>query len=165
MESWSNLLTEFQGRVVMDLIKMECEVDPFDLLYDNKYKLEENKSSSEEGNSSYLEVTGMKTECVDHSYEIKSEIKIEHTPMPTSFAFVKCEIDEDLSHVDRAQQEQKLEISSEEDEVLTRRIATSSKKNSSNFDSFADEENAIVCQIPNNSDTSEKPVRTREAFL
>ncbi|XP_069669256.1 uncharacterized protein [Periplaneta americana] len=146
----------------MDLIKMECEVDPFDLLYDNTYKLEENKSSSEEGNSSHLEVTEMKIECVEHSYEIKSEIKVDNTPMPTSLAFVNCEIDEDLLDVDRVEQEEKLEISSEEDEVLTERIATSSKKNASEFGSIAHEENAKLCQIPNHSDTSEEPVRTRD---
>ncbi|XP_069669258.1 zinc finger protein 732-like isoform X3 [Periplaneta americana] len=104
------------NNVVMDLIKMECEVDPFDLLYDNTYKLEENKSSSEE----------------------------------------------DLLDVDRVEQEEKLEISSEEDEVLTERIATSSKKNASEFGSIAHEENAKLCQIPNHSDTSEEPVRTRD---
>ncbi|XP_069672959.1 uncharacterized protein [Periplaneta americana] len=105
----------------MNLIKMEPENDSLDLLQDNTYKLKENKASSEEGNLSHLEVMGMKAECMDHSSEIKSEIKVEDTPAPTTFEFVRCEIDvqEDLFAVARVQQEQKVEISSEEDEVLT----------------------------------------------
>ncbi|XP_069669266.1 uncharacterized protein [Periplaneta americana] len=100
----------------MDLIVMEPEEDSLDLQHDNTYKIEDNKGSSEEGDLSHLEVTGMK---VDHSYEIKSEIKVEDTPVPTSFAFVKCEVDEHLFDMDRVQQEQKMEVSSEDDEVLT----------------------------------------------
>ncbi|XP_069669613.1 uncharacterized protein [Periplaneta americana] len=73
---------------------MESEVDPLDLHHDNTYISEENKSSSKKGNLPHLEVTGMKTECVDHSYEIKSEIKVEDSAVPTSFAFVKCEVNQ-----------------------------------------------------------------------
>ncbi|XP_069669289.1 uncharacterized protein [Periplaneta americana] len=102
----------------MDLIKMEPEVDPLDLQVHNTYEIEENKASSEEGKLPHLEVTGMKAECMDHSYEIKSEIKVEDNPVPMSFAFVKSEVDEDLFDVDRVQQEWKVEVSSEEDEVF-----------------------------------------------
>ncbi|XP_069672958.1 uncharacterized protein [Periplaneta americana] len=111
----------------MNLIKMEPENDSLDLLQDNTYKLKENKASSEEGNLSHLEVMGMKAECMDHSSEIKSEIKVEDTPAPTTFEFVRCEIDvqEDLFAVARVQQEQKVEISSEEDEVLTEKVRSS----------------------------------------
>ncbi|KAJ4425457.1 hypothetical protein ANN_28073 [Periplaneta americana] len=126
---------------------MECEVDPFDLLYDNTYKLEENKSSSEEGNSSHLEVTEMKIECVEHSYEIKSEIKVDNTPMPTSLAFVNCEIDEDLLDVDRVEQEEKLEISSEEDEVLTERSLPSKETLRGHSDSSFRGEGYIQCCV------------------
>ncbi|XP_069671263.1 uncharacterized protein [Periplaneta americana] len=106
----------------MDLIKMESEVDPLDLqAQDNIYKLEENKSSSKEGNLSQLEVTGMKTECVDPSYDIKSEIKVEDTPVSTSFVFMRCEVDENVFDVDRVKQAQKVEISSEKDEVFPER--------------------------------------------
>ncbi|XP_069697183.1 uncharacterized protein [Periplaneta americana] len=105
--------------VVMDLIKMKLEDDPLDFqANDNINEREENKASSEEENLSHLEVTGMKTECVDHSYEIKSEIKVEHTPVPTSFAFVKCKVDEDFFDWGKVQQEQKVQVSSEEDEVF-----------------------------------------------
>ncbi|XP_069673239.1 uncharacterized protein [Periplaneta americana] len=101
----------------LDSIKMEPEVDPLDLQHDNTYSLEDNKSSLEEGNLSHLEVTGMKASYVDQTYEIKSEIKVEDSPLPVSIAFVKCEIDEDLLDVNK--QEQKAEVSSEEDEMLT----------------------------------------------
>ncbi|XP_069671291.1 zinc finger protein 239-like [Periplaneta americana] len=104
----------------MDVIKLEPAVDLLDLqLHDSTYEMEENDPLSQEGNSSHLEVTDMKTECVDQSYDIKSEIKVEDTtPLPISFAMVKTEVDEDLLDVDRVQEEQKVEISSEEDEVL-----------------------------------------------
>ncbi|XP_069697184.1 uncharacterized protein [Periplaneta americana] len=109
--------------VVMDLIKMKLEDDPLDFqANDNINEREENKASSEEENLSHLEVTGMKTECVDHSYEIKSEIKVEHTPVPTSFAFVKCKVDEDFFDWGKVQQEQKVQVSSEEDEVFPERL-------------------------------------------
>ncbi|XP_069670746.1 uncharacterized protein [Periplaneta americana] len=94
-------------------------------LHDNRYEMEGNKALSKEGNLSHLEVSGMKTECVDQSYDIKSEIKVEDaTPVPISFPVVKSEVDEDLSDVDRVQQEQEVEVSSEEDEVLTERCYT-----------------------------------------
>ncbi|XP_069673017.1 uncharacterized protein PF3D7_1120000-like isoform X3 [Periplaneta americana] len=60
-----------------------------------EYKIEVNEVSSEEGNLSHLQVTDMKTECVDQSYDIKSEIKVEDTtPVPISFHMVKTEDDE-----------------------------------------------------------------------
>ncbi|XP_069673225.1 uncharacterized protein [Periplaneta americana] len=86
----------------MDLIKMQPEVDPLDLqAYDNTYEIEDNKASSKQGNLSHLEVTSMKTECVDNSYNIKSEIKVEDTSVPTSFSVVKSEVDEgNLSYLE-----------------------------------------------------------------
>ncbi|XP_069671201.1 uncharacterized protein [Periplaneta americana] len=59
------------------------------------YKIEEIEASSEERNLSHLQVTDMKTECVDPSYDIKSEIKVEDTtPVPITFPMVKTEDDE-----------------------------------------------------------------------
>ncbi|XP_069668610.1 uncharacterized protein [Periplaneta americana] len=59
------------------------------------YKIEENEASSEEGNLSHLQVTDMKIECVDESYDITSEIKVEDTtPVPLVFPMVKTEDDE-----------------------------------------------------------------------
>ncbi|XP_069670269.1 uncharacterized protein PF3D7_1120000-like isoform X5 [Periplaneta americana] len=76
------------------------------------------KCEIEEGKLSHLEATGMKAECMDDSCEVKSEIKVEDSPVPMSFAFVKSEVDEDLSDVDRVQQELKEEVPLEEDEVF-----------------------------------------------
>ncbi|XP_069671749.1 uncharacterized protein [Periplaneta americana] len=102
--------------VVMDEIKIEPKVDP--LYHDNTHETEENKTLSEDENFSHLEVTGMKTEFLGHSCDIKTEIKVDDTPVPGSFPEVKSEVD-DLFHLDGVQQEQKVEVSSEEDEVLT----------------------------------------------
>ncbi|KAJ4425837.1 hypothetical protein ANN_27463 [Periplaneta americana] len=150
--------------IEMDLIKMEPDVDPLHLqAHGNKYEIEENKASSEEGKVSHLEVTGMKAECMDHSYEIKSEINVDETPLPTSVVFVKSEVDEDLFDVDGVQQEQKVEVSSEEDEVFPERIAATNERIvSSKLDGIALEENETVCEIPKNSGSLEKLARTRE---
>ncbi|XP_069671224.1 uncharacterized protein [Periplaneta americana] len=108
-------------RVVMDVIKMEPAVDLLDLqLHDSTWEMEENDPLSEEGNSSHLDVTGLKTECVDPSYDIKPELKVEEPTLePISFAAVKTEVDEDLLDVDGVQQEPKAEVSSEDGEELT----------------------------------------------
>ncbi|XP_069690867.1 uncharacterized protein [Periplaneta americana] len=105
----------------MDVIKMEPALDLLDIqLHDNTYELEGNDPLSEEGNLSHVDVTGMKTECVDKSYNFKSEIKVEDTtPVAISLPMVKTEVDEDFFDVDRVQREQKVEVSSEKDEVLT----------------------------------------------
>ncbi|XP_069673318.1 uncharacterized protein [Periplaneta americana] len=80
------------------------------------------KCEAEEENLLHLEVTGMKTNCLDHSCDLKSEIKVEDTPEPVSFSVVKSEADEDLFDVDRVQPKQKVEVSSEEDEVFSERV-------------------------------------------
>ncbi|XP_069672840.1 uncharacterized protein [Periplaneta americana] len=108
-------------RVVMDAIKTEPEVDPLGVqLCDDTIKEEENPLP-DEANLPHLKVTVTKTKCVDHSCDLNSEIKVEDTPLPGSFPVVKCEVDEDLFDLDGVQQEQKVELSSEEAEVLTKR--------------------------------------------
>ncbi|KAJ4425815.1 hypothetical protein ANN_27441 [Periplaneta americana] len=166
----------FSQSVVMDEIKMEVEVDPLSLQpHDNTCDIRDNTALSEEGNLSHLSVTGIKTECVDHSYDLTPEIKVEHTPEPVSchmvkcdvedspdpvsspmvkcelestpapfvFALVKSEVDEDSFDLDRVQQEEKVEISSKEDEVLLESNANNVKKTQSpECDGIArDEEN------------------------
>ncbi|KAJ4425913.1 hypothetical protein ANN_27539 [Periplaneta americana] len=82
-----------------------------------------------EGNLSHMDMTGIKTECVDQSYDIKSEIKVEDiAPVPMSFIVVKSEVDEDLFDVGRVQQKQKVEVSSKEDEVLTESFGDNEKR-------------------------------------
>ncbi|KAJ4425351.1 hypothetical protein ANN_27966, partial [Periplaneta americana] len=131
----------------MDLIKMEPEVDPLDLQpQDSTHETEDNKDLSEERNVSNIQVRGIKTECVDRSFT--SDINVEATPVPSSFAFVKCEVEdtpvdisspelkseadatkalfiihslfqEDFFDVDSDQPEQIVEVSLEEDEVFS----------------------------------------------
>ncbi|XP_069670455.1 uncharacterized protein [Periplaneta americana] len=65
---------------MMDSIKMEPEVDPLELQeHVTTSELEDKMLSSEEGNLMNLQV---KTEYLDHSYDIKSEIKVEDNAVP-----------------------------------------------------------------------------------
>ncbi|XP_069690433.1 uncharacterized protein [Periplaneta americana] len=107
----------------MDVLKMEPEVDPLDLQpYDNTYKIEETNTLSKEGNLLHQEVTGMKTECVDQSYNIKSEIKVEDiTPVPGSFPVLKSEVGEQWFDLDTVKEELQLEVTTEENEDFTDR--------------------------------------------
>ncbi|KAJ4426010.1 hypothetical protein ANN_27637 [Periplaneta americana] len=132
--------------VVMDVIKMEPEVDRLDLQpYDNTYKTGENEALPEVSSTKRsrkklpkLQVKGMKTECLDHSCDLTSQMNTEDTQVPVSFAVMKCEgedslmsgsspvfkseVEEYAFDLDRFQQAQKVEVSSEEDEVLTESI-------------------------------------------
>ncbi|XP_069670417.1 zinc finger protein 714-like [Periplaneta americana] len=119
---------------MMDEIKMEPVVDLLGLEPHNTSELKENTTLSEEGNLSHLQVAGIKTECVDHSYDLTSEVKVEDTPEPVSFRMMKCEVeetpqpvtfpmvksevDEDSFDLNRLHEEEKVEISSKEDKVL-----------------------------------------------
>ncbi|XP_069672615.1 uncharacterized protein [Periplaneta americana] len=128
----------------MDVIKREPEVDPLDLQpHAGAYEAEVNKSLSQEKNLSNLQVGDMKTECMDHSSDLTSRMKVENTSVAFSFAVVKCEvedppmpinspvlkseIDEDLFHLDRLQQEQKAEVSSEENQIFCERQLSPSR--------------------------------------
>ncbi|KAJ4425680.1 hypothetical protein ANN_27876 [Periplaneta americana] len=94
------------------------------------------KTEAEERNISNM--GGLKTECVDPSCDLTSDVNAEDTQVPFCFAVVKCEVEDtpnsvnspvlksevdgDLLGVDRVHQEQNVEVSSEEDEVLTESI-------------------------------------------
>ncbi|XP_069670388.1 uncharacterized protein [Periplaneta americana] len=119
---------------MMDEIKMEPVVDLLGSEPHNACELKENTTFSEEGNSSHLQVPGIKRECVDHSYDLTSEVKVEDTPQPVSFPIlksevesipvpitfpmVKSEVDEDSFDLNRLHQQETVEISSKEDKVL-----------------------------------------------
>ncbi|XP_069670109.1 uncharacterized protein [Periplaneta americana] len=77
---------------VMDVIKMEREIDPLALERSNNTDIEEEKP--QEGNVLDLKVTGIKTECVDDSYDVKSEMTFDKTDVPIDFVFVKSEVEE-----------------------------------------------------------------------
>ncbi|XP_069670168.1 uncharacterized protein [Periplaneta americana] len=109
----------FFRKFVMDMIKMEPDIDP--LAKETSYKTvtEETNSLSQEGSVLYLHSTEIKTECVDRSYDLKSEITFEETPVSIDFPIVKTEIEEEALELNRVEEEVKLEVTAEEDEVLT----------------------------------------------
>ncbi|XP_069670407.1 uncharacterized protein [Periplaneta americana] len=78
---------------MMDGIKMEPVVDLLGSEPHNTCEIKENTTLSEEGDLSHLQVAGIKTECVDHSYDLTSEVKVEDTPDPVSFPIVKSEVE------------------------------------------------------------------------
>ncbi|KAJ4425715.1 hypothetical protein ANN_27911 [Periplaneta americana] len=110
-----------------------------------------------ERNLSHLQVTDMKTECVDQSYDIKSEIKVEDTtPVPLVFPMVKTEDDEVHSDFN---EEPRVEVTAENNEVFAERIAARNERTvSRELASIPFEEN----EIPRKSGSSGKPVRTLE---
>ncbi|XP_069670402.1 early growth response factor homolog 1-like isoform X8 [Periplaneta americana] len=95
----------------MDEIKMEPEVDLLGLEPHNTCEIKENTTLSEEGDLSHLQVPGIKTECLDHSYDLTSE--------------------EDSFDLNRLHEEEKVEISSKEDKVLLDSNASNVKKSRS----------------------------------
>ncbi|XP_069669875.1 zinc finger protein 695-like isoform X2 [Periplaneta americana] len=136
----------------MDVIKKEPEVDPLCLRpQDNIYEIGGNNTLSEEWNLSHLEVAAMKTECVDQSYDIKTEIKVEdNTSVPISLPMVKSEVDQELFYLDRVQEEQKVEVSSEGDEVISESVVHNVKKNVSQEHVRINNEDEKLTQCDNN---------------
>ncbi|KAJ4425839.1 hypothetical protein ANN_27465 [Periplaneta americana] len=68
-----------------------------------------------------LHVIEIKTECMDHSYDLKSEITYEKSPVPIDCPIVKSEAEEETFDMARVKQENKLDVTMEESEVLTER--------------------------------------------
>ncbi|XP_069669466.1 zinc finger protein 665-like [Periplaneta americana] len=90
----------------MDVIKTEPEVDPLDLETSDNTDMDNNKPSTEEGNSLDVHVAEIKTECTEDSYDHTPEIKDEEeTTLPTTFVMVKCEAEEESCDVDTVEQE------------------------------------------------------------
>ncbi|KAJ4425979.1 hypothetical protein ANN_27605 [Periplaneta americana] len=108
----------------MDVIKNEPEVDPLAIQWSDNTDRDEKKPLSEEGNLLDLHVAGIKTERVDHSYDLTSDIKIEETAMPTNFVTTKCKTEEELCHLDTIKDELKVEVTAEENEILTDSICS-----------------------------------------
>ncbi|XP_069670901.1 uncharacterized protein [Periplaneta americana] len=103
----------------MDVIKVEHDVDPLALQRSDNTEIEEEKPLSEERALLDLDVTRIKTECIDHRYDIKSEIVFEESAMPIDFPMMKSEAEEESRDIDELEDEVKLEVTAEEDEVLT----------------------------------------------
>ncbi|XP_069670079.1 uncharacterized protein [Periplaneta americana] len=104
----------------MDVIKKESEVDPLAIQSNDNTETDE-KPLSEEGNLLDLHVVRIKTECVNHSYDLNPEVGLEETAVTTNFVTAKCKAEEDSFDLDRLQQQQTREVSSEEDAVSTER--------------------------------------------
>ncbi|KAJ4425385.1 hypothetical protein ANN_28000 [Periplaneta americana] len=105
----------------------------------------------------------IKEEYEDHSHDLTSEIKFEEDPVPISFPVVKREPEEEQSDLATVNEEPRVEGTAEDNEIFTEWIAANKERCvSSKFDGIAQEENETVCEIPKNSDSSEKRIRTRE---
>ncbi|XP_069672997.1 uncharacterized protein [Periplaneta americana] len=74
---------------------MEHEIDPLAVERSNNTDIEEQKPLPEEGNLLDLQVAGIKTECMDHSYDVKTETTVNETPVPTDFPILKSEDQEE----------------------------------------------------------------------
>ncbi|KAJ4425703.1 hypothetical protein ANN_27899 [Periplaneta americana] len=105
--------------VVMDVIKKEPEVDPLAVHWSDNTDTDEKKPLSEERSLLDLHVAGIKTESVDHSYDLTSEIKVEETAVPTNLVTASCGTEEELCDLGSVKDEAKLEVTAEENEILT----------------------------------------------
>ncbi|XP_069670262.1 uncharacterized protein [Periplaneta americana] len=105
----------------MDMIKMEPVSDPMGVQTSGIAEIEEKKPLSEEGNLLDLDVTKIKTECIDHRYKFKSEIVFEESAVPIDFPILKSEAEEEFCELDQVK-EVKLEVTAEENEDSTERL-------------------------------------------
>ncbi|XP_069690463.1 uncharacterized protein [Periplaneta americana] len=146
----------FFHRVVMDVFKMEREIDPLAIERSNNTDVEEQKYLSEdgiktdyglksemafdetlvpidfpvvksevevsavyeEGNVLDLHVTEIKLECMDPTYDLKSEMTFEESPMPVDFPIVKRQAEEEQSDLDTVNEDPRVKVAAE-DEIFT----------------------------------------------
>ncbi|KAJ4425873.1 hypothetical protein ANN_27499 [Periplaneta americana] len=121
------------------------------------------KSEVEQRNFLDDHVTGIKEEYEDQSSDLISEIKFEEDPVPMSLPVVKHEPEEEHSDLYGVIEDPRVEVTAEDNEVLTERIAAIEERNSSSkIGSIAHEEKGAVCEIPKISGSSGKNVRTPE---
>ncbi|XP_069680857.1 zinc finger protein OZF-like isoform X6 [Periplaneta americana] len=106
---------------VMDVIKSEPDVDLLAANTSDDMDFQEKETLSEEGNLLMPHVTWIKSECVDNSYDLTSEVKLEAPEITPCISF-KCETEEESYDVDVVEDETKLELTTEEDEVLPERV-------------------------------------------
>ncbi|XP_069670887.1 uncharacterized protein [Periplaneta americana] len=105
----------------MDVIKLEPEDDPLAIQTSDTTDADEKKPLSEDGKLVDLHLTEVKTECMDRSFDLKSEITFEETPVPIDFIVVKSEVGDEFCQLDEVDGKVKLEITVEENEVLSQR--------------------------------------------
>ncbi|XP_069672871.1 uncharacterized protein [Periplaneta americana] len=85
----------------MDVIKLECGIDPLAKERSNKTNTEDEKSLSEEGKIIDLRMTGIKAECMDHGYDVKTEMTFDETPMSVEFPVMKNEDEKSAVYEER----------------------------------------------------------------
>ncbi|XP_069669530.1 uncharacterized protein [Periplaneta americana] len=103
----------------MEVIKKEPELDPLAIESSDKTDEDEKKPLSQKENFLDLHVARIKTECVDHSYDLTLKTKVEKTAVATDFVSAKCKAEEELCDLDTVKDELKLEITTEENEILS----------------------------------------------
>ncbi|XP_069697031.1 uncharacterized protein [Periplaneta americana] len=106
---------------LMDLIKVEPQVDPLGIQTNDNTDVEKKAFLSEDVNLFNLNSTRIKTEPEDYSDDLTSNVTFGEIAMPNNFQFVKCEIEEELCELDRVKEKLKFEVTAEENEVLTER--------------------------------------------
>ncbi|XP_069669626.1 uncharacterized protein [Periplaneta americana] len=107
-------------RAVMDdVMKMEPDSDPLAIETSDNAYTEEGKPLSEEGNLLDFHFTEIKTEYIDHTYDVKSEMTFEEAAVSVDFTIVKNEAEENSCELDEVSDEVKPEVTGEENEVLT----------------------------------------------
>ncbi|XP_069670915.1 uncharacterized protein PF3D7_1120000-like isoform X10 [Periplaneta americana] len=106
-------------KVVMDVIKMEPGYDTSAIETSGNSDVAEKKHLSKEQNLLDLDLNEIKTECIDHRYDVKSHIEFENTAASTVLPIVKSEAEEEFCDLDQVKEEVKLEVTAEENEVLT----------------------------------------------
>ncbi|XP_069671017.1 uncharacterized protein [Periplaneta americana] len=106
----------------MDLIKKEEKVDPLAVQWCNDADIEDGNPSSHGGKSLHRHMSGIKTEYMDPSCDLKSEITFEEISAPVDFSALKSEAEEECCKLDPLKEEVKLEVRPEENEVLTDRL-------------------------------------------
>ncbi|XP_069673470.1 uncharacterized protein [Periplaneta americana] len=100
-------------QVAMEVMKKEPDVDPLSIQWSDNTHTADKKPLSEEGNLLALHLAGIKTECVDHSYDPTSEIKVEEIALPDNIVTTKCKAEEELCNLDTVKDELKLEVTTE----------------------------------------------------
>ncbi|KAJ4425929.1 hypothetical protein ANN_27555 [Periplaneta americana] len=78
----------------------------------------------DEGNVLDLHMIGVKTECMDHSYDRESETTFEECPVPIHFPIIKSETEDKALNINKEQDEAKLQVTAEENEVFTEGLQT-----------------------------------------
>ncbi|XP_069669767.1 uncharacterized protein [Periplaneta americana] len=102
-----------------DLMKMEPDSDPLAIETSDNADTEEGKLLSEEGNLLDFHFTAIKTECMDHRYEVKSEMTYEEAAVSVDFPIVKSEAEEEQSDLDAVNEEPRVEGAAEDNQIFT----------------------------------------------